>query len=177
MSKFFQFSKSAMAVIGCLFCILIAVTKLLDPMFHRRCIKKEVLELCDMQEMCARVECARQATKNGGDMAWEHFLSTNSYYVVGRSSSDGQFYFTAMITNPDAKVWDRGSRDDNRVRAYFFLWEKDGIQVWKECVGKKYPLKKISSRLWTTDMRRKLFEVFEEVYGEKWADTHSPFQR
>ena len=136
MSKFFQFSKSAMAVIGCLFCILLAVTKLLDTMFHRRCIKKEVLELCDMQEMCARVECARQATKNGGDMAWEHFLSTNSYYVVGRSSSDGQFYFTAMITNPDAKVWDRGSRDDNRVRAYFSFGKRMEYRCGRSVLGR-----------------------------------------
>ena len=165
MNKFFHLAKSIMAVFGCLCCCLIAVMCMIGPMFHRRVSKKNHVELWNMKELCAKMEYARRETKSEGVQAWDQFLLTNSCYVSGRGLPDGQFYTVAMIMNPDEKVWDEGNNDDNRTRAFFVIAEKDGMHVWQERVGKEYSLRQIPRQRWSKANLRKLFEVFEEVYG------------
>ena len=163
MSKFLCLVKSVMAIVGCAFCILVAVTKLPGPFFRKRTMQINIAELCKMKEMCSRIEHARQETKNKGEQAWEQFIQTNSYIVTNQRLPNGEFYVAAMIMNPNANVWDRGSMDDARVRAYFVVFEGDDIKVWKESVGEAYPIRQIPNREWRVDVRRKLFEVFNEV--------------
>ncbi len=167
MTKFLRMAESVMAIVGCVFCIMVAVTMLTGPIFRKRIATKSIVELSSMKEMCARIGYARQETKDNGKLAWEQFILTNSCCVTGKIVRDGEFYTATMIMNPDPNVWDweSASAFDTRVRAYFVLLEKDGLQVWKDCVGKELPLRQIPNRKWNVDMRRRLFELFDEVYG------------
>lgn len=165
MNRFLCLVKDVMAIVGCVFCILLAITKLAGPFFQKRTMQKKQAELATIKEMCSRVEYARQEIKDKGERHWEQFVRTNSCCVAGRRLANDEFFVTAMIMNPDVNVWDRGDVEDARVRAYFLVLEKDTIKVWKERVGGAYPITQIPIREWGVDERRNLFEVIDELCG------------
>ena len=165
MVKFFQLMKEVMAILGCVFCILIAVKVISDPFFSKRTMGKNEVEMCDMEMMCAKIELAAREFKKGKEeQGWESFLATNSYCISRGTLPRGQFYNVAQIINPDANAWDF-DKETNRVPAYFVVWDDDGIKVWK--MSSVAELRQMPKRLWTKADLQKLFEIFDRVYGEE----------
>ena len=165
MTKTMQLLKSIMAVLGCVFCILLALTKLSRPLFDKRSSRMDRMVLEDMKVMCARMDCAMDAIRNGGELDREMFCETNCF--ARRRFPNGDFYNVAMIANTDPKAWDREERQKAPGRAccYFVVQGSGGTSVWKMCGGGENPLRQMTGRTLTVSERQNLFEVFDETYG------------